>query len=80
MISCMFLSKLKKKSLSNLSGMEVFVAGHGLFGADHDLPASITLGVVSKIIKVNNIPVMIQVFVHLDYIFIVIMKLISNIK
>ncbi|KAL8558735.1 hypothetical protein ACOMHN_036402 [Nucella lapillus] len=41
-------------------GMEVFVVGHALFGAEHHLQPSVTSGVISKVIRVKDVPVMIQ--------------------
>ncbi|XP_041365771.1 peroxisomal leader peptide-processing protease-like [Gigantopelta aegis] len=41
-------------------GSLVYVIGHGVFGAEHNLSPSVTVGVVSKVITVNQIPVMIQ--------------------
>ncbi|XP_076450948.1 peroxisomal leader peptide-processing protease-like [Babylonia areolata] len=43
-----------------VEGTEVFVVGHALFGAEHHLPPSVTSGVISKVIRVNRVPVMIQ--------------------
>lgn len=41
-------------------GETVFVIGHAIFGDSHDLEPTVTKGVVSKVIKLNNIPVMLQ--------------------
>ncbi|XP_046579141.1 peroxisomal leader peptide-processing protease-like [Haliotis rubra] len=41
-------------------GSTVYVVGHATFGEELDLHPSVTSGVISKVVKVNNIPVMIQ--------------------
>ncbi|XP_046356784.2 peroxisomal leader peptide-processing protease-like [Haliotis rufescens] len=41
-------------------GSRVYVVGHASFGEELDLHPSVTSGVISKVVKVNNIPVMIQ--------------------
>lgn len=41
-------------------GMEVLVIGHALFDPELNLHPSVTMGVISKVICVNKLPVMIQ--------------------
>lgn len=45
---------------STFEGETVLVIGHAIFGDNHDLEPTVTKGVVSKVIKLNNTPVMLQ--------------------
>ncbi|KAK6191845.1 hypothetical protein SNE40_003434 [Patella caerulea] len=43
-----------------IEGSRVYAIGHAIFGENFNLEPTITSGVISKVIKVNNVPVMIQ--------------------
>ena len=44
-------------------GDEVFVIGYAVFGEEHDLQPTVTSGVVSKVLRIGETPVMLQVLV-----------------
>ncbi|XP_050410799.1 peroxisomal leader peptide-processing protease isoform X2 [Patella vulgata] len=43
-----------------IEGSRVYAIGHAIFGENFNLEPTITSGIISKVIKVNNVPVMIQ--------------------
>jgi S1-C subfamily serine protease len=42
-------------------GDTVYVIGHAIFGEDKNLEPTITSGIISKVTRSNDVPVMIQV-------------------
>ncbi|XP_033752155.1 LOW QUALITY PROTEIN: peroxisomal leader peptide-processing protease-like [Pecten maximus] len=49
-----------RKKKTPRQGEVVFVIGHALFGRGYDIEPTVTKGIVSKVIRVRNHPVMIQ--------------------
>jgi hypothetical protein len=47
---------------ASASGDPVFILGHAAWGINHRLDASLTSGVISKIVRQDNQPVLIQVW------------------